>query len=109
MAQLKQAADKLRAQIDTLVDENVTAVVAAIRRKGPSSQRGTDFENATPAAQQAALAAIDTWIASIQSAREISQIREARTTFEITQLSGAARPARRGGPAKPARIRWQHA
>jgi hypothetical protein len=100
MAQLKQAADDLRAKIDALVTENATAVVAAISAKRDEIQGGTDFQNATPAAQQAALAAIDARIASVQRAREIAQIREARTTFEITQypalldqLAASARPS----------------
>ena len=63
-------------------------------------QGGTDFQNATPEAQQAALAAIDARIAAVQQTREISQIREARTTFEITeypklldQLAASAQPS----------------
>ena len=111
MAQLKQAADNLRAQIDAIVTENAMAVVAAITAKRDELLGGTDFQNATPAAQQAALAAIDTRIASVQSAREISQIREAWTTFEITQypalldqLAASARPsqlASDGGTPSP--------
>ena len=100
MAQLKQAADDLRAQIDAMVTENATAVVAAITAKRTELQGGTDFQNATPEAQQAALAAIDVRIAAVQQAREISQIREARTTFEITeypklldQLAASAQPS----------------
>ena len=101
MAQLKQATDNLRAQIDALVTENATAVVAAITAKKTELQGGTDFQNATPAAQQAALAAIDARIAAVQQAREIPQIREARTSLRGHPVSGAARPARRVGPPSP--------
>jgi hypothetical protein len=109
IAQLKQAADDLRAQIDAMVAENATAAVAAIAAKRTELQGGTDFQNATPVAQQAALAAIDARIAAVQRTREISQIREARTTFEITeypnlldQLAASAQPSRpASGEATP--------
>ena len=100
MAQLKQAADNLRAQIDAMVAENTAAVVAAITAKRTELQDGTDFQEATPEARQAAFAAIDARIAAIQQMRETSQIREARATFEITeypklldQLAASAQPS----------------
>jgi hypothetical protein len=108
MAQLKQAADDLRTQIDAMVTENAAAVVAAITAKRTELQGGTDFQNATPEAQQAALAAIDARIAAVQQAREISQIREARTTFEIIeypklldQLAASAQPSQPASGPKP--------
>ena len=103
MAQLKQATDGLRAQIDALVTENAAAAAAAITAKKTDLQGGADFQNATPAAQQAALAAIDAQIASVQQAREVAQIREARNAFEVTQypalLDQLAASARSSQPA----------
>ncbi len=100
MAQLKQATDTLRAQIDELVTKEAAATAEAITAKKTEIQTGTDFQSATPEAQQAALSAIDARIAAVQQAREIPHIREARTSFEVTQypalldqLAASARPA----------------
>ena len=105
MAQLKQATDTLRARIDELVTKEAAATAKAITAKKTEIQTGTDFQNATPEAQQAALSAIDARIAAVQQAREIPHIREARTSFEVTQypaildkLAASARPAPQPGP-----------
>ena len=105
MAQLKQATDTLRARIDDLVTKEVAATAEAITTKKTEIQTGTDFQNATPEAQQAALTAIDVRIAAIQQAQEIPHIREAGYNFEIaqypallTQLAASARPAPQPAP-----------
>lgn len=105
MAQLKQATDTLRARIDELVTKEAAATAEAITAKKAEIQTGPDFQNATPEAQQAALAAIDARIAAVEQAREIPHIRETLASFEVTQypalldhLAASARPAPQPGP-----------
>jgi hypothetical protein len=107
MAQLKKAADALRARIDEALGTNRTSAMAEIESRKSVLLSSTIYLNAVDDAQLRVVRTIDQLIDHVSSERQIALIRELGNSFEETvypslldQLAAAARPT--GGVAKPA-------
>ena len=83
MAQLKQATDKLRAQIDAMVAENANRQSSRpSRAEGRTRRAATDFQKATPRPSRAPCGRSTHGSRAVQQNAEIALIREARASFE---------------------------
>ena len=99
MAQLKQAADNLRAQIDTIVASNRTDVVSAIEGRKAELLVSAYYAKATTAAQESVLRKIDQTISHVGIENQIAPIREFGASFEESiyqDCSISSSPPRRG-------------
>ena len=88
MAQLKQATDKLRTQIDAKVALNRTDVTTAIEGRKAELVASADYAKATTAAQESVLREIDQEILRVGSQNQIALIRELRASFEQSIYPG---------------------
>ena len=82
MAQLKQAADNLRAQIDAMAASNRTNVVTAIGGRKAELVASAYYAKATKAAQEGVLGKVDQTISRVGTENQIALIRELGTSFE---------------------------
>ncbi len=84
MAQLKQATDQLRAQIDQVVASNRTEVVEAIEGRRAEIEASAFYAKATPDAQENALRRVDQTISRVRAQNQVALIRETGSSFEET-------------------------
>jgi len=84
MAQLKQATDQLRNQIDQVVATNRAEVVGAIEGRKAEIEESVFYAKATPGAQENVLRRVDQTIASVRTQNQIALIRETGSSFEET-------------------------
>jgi hypothetical protein len=84
MAQLKQATDQLRAQIDGVVASNRDDVVEAIEGRKAEIEGSAFYAKATPDAQERVLRQVDQTISRIRSQNQVALIRELGSSFEET-------------------------
>jgi hypothetical protein len=84
MAQLKQATDQLRAQIDAFVSSNRADVVEAIEERKAGIEGSAFYAKATPDAQESVLRRVDQTISRIRAQNQIALIRETGSSFEET-------------------------
>jgi hypothetical protein len=82
MAQLKQATDKLRAQIDAMVASNRTDVVTAIEGRRTELAASAYYAKATTTAQESVLRKVDQTISRVGIESQIALIRELGVSFE---------------------------
>jgi hypothetical protein len=96
---LKTAVDELRTKLETLVADDRTKAIAAIRARGTEIQETEYFQSATPGAQQQALGDIDAEVSVLDHESSIAKLRLAPRTFAQTTLPrllhelAAAKPA----------------
>ncbi len=84
MAQLKQATDQLRAQIDQVVATNRTDVVAAIEGRKAEIEQSAFYAKATSDAQASVLRRVDQTISRVRTQNQVALIRETGSSFEET-------------------------
>ncbi len=84
MAQLKQATDQLRAQIDQVVASNRTEVVEAIEGRRAEIEASAFYAKATPDAQESVLRRVDQTISRVRAQNQVALIRETGSSFEET-------------------------
>lgn len=108
MAQLKQATDQLRAQIDQVVATNRTDFVEAIEGRKTEIEQSAFYANATADAQESVLRRLDQIISSLRSQNQVALIRETGSSFEETiypslldQLAAAQQGGSDGGTPSP--------
>ncbi len=108
MAQLKQATDQLRAQIDQVVATNRADVVAAIEGRKAEIEQSAFYAKATPDAQESVLRRVDQTIDRVRSQNQVALIRETGSSFEETaypslldQLAAAQQGDGDGGDDTP--------
>ncbi len=82
MAQLKQATDQLRAQIDQVVATNRAEVVEAIEGRKAEIEQSAFYAKATPDAQESVLSRVDQTISRVRAQNQIAFIRETGSSFE---------------------------
>ena len=82
MAELKQAANALRAKTDEVVTEKRSAVGEAIKARKSELLAGAYYAKATESAQQSVLQTIDQAIARVGGETQIALIREQGAGFE---------------------------
>ena len=82
MAQLKQATDQLRAQIDEVVAANRAEVIGAIEGRKAEIEQSAFYAKATPEAQESVLRRVDQTISRVRTQNQIALIRETGSTFE---------------------------
>ena len=103
MAQLKLAADQLRAQIDPVVAANRAGVIKAIEGRKAEIEQSAFYAQATPDAQTRVLRHVDQIIARVHTQNQIALIREAGSSFEETvypsllDALAASQPGEGGG------------
>ena len=88
MAQLKQATDKLRTQIDAMVASNRTEVVTAIEGRKAELVTSAYYAKATTAAQESVLRKVDQTISLVGTENQIALIRELGASFEESIYPG---------------------
>ena len=88
MAQLKQATDQLRAQIDEVVVSNRSEVVEAIEGRKAEIEASAFYAKATPDAQESVLRRVDQVITHVRVEKQIALIRETGSSFEETVYPG---------------------
>lgn len=98
MAQLKQAADALRAAIDEALAANRAAVIDAVQARKEALLSSAAYSNAEETTQQKVLRTVEQTIARVGSEPQIAFIRELGNGFEenvypglLDQLHAAAR------------------
>ncbi|MGM0724468.1 MAG: BREX system P-loop protein BrxC [Actinomycetota bacterium] len=82
MAQLKQAADQLRAQIEKVVATHRDDVVAALEERRAEIEQSAYYAEATPDAQESVLRRVDQTISRVRSQNQVALIRETGSSFE---------------------------
>ncbi|GAA4714714.1 hypothetical protein APR04_004071 [Promicromonospora umidemergens] len=82
MAQLKQATDQLRTQIDEVVASVRAGVVATIEVRKTGLEENASFANATPESQASVRRRVDQVIWQVGSQNQVALIREIGSTFE---------------------------
>jgi hypothetical protein len=82
MAQLKQAADDLRTQIDGVVATSRASVKAAIEGRKAELLGGTYYAKATPEAQQRASQRVDQTLARVASESQVALVLQIGSNFE---------------------------
>lgn len=82
MAQLKQAADELRSQIDSIVAANRATVTVAIEGRKADLLASTYYAKATPEAQQRIEQRVDQTLARVASESQIAVILQIGSNFE---------------------------
>jgi len=107
MAQLKQAADDLRSQIDTIVTDTRSSVEAEVESRRTELLSTAFYENATPEAQHDVEARVHATLARVASEGQIALIRQIGSTFESTvypdlldRLAASPKNGGDGGPPK---------
>lgn len=88
MAQLKQATDQLRAQIDGVVASNRNDVVEAIEARKAEIEGSALYAQAPADAQESVLRRVDQTISRVRSQNQVALIRETRSSFEETVYPG---------------------
>ncbi|HZL05457.1 MAG TPA: BREX system P-loop protein BrxC, partial [Coriobacteriia bacterium] len=108
MAQLKQATDQLRAQIDEVMASNRAEVVAAIEGRRAELEASAFYANATTNGQESVLRRVDQAIALVRVEEQIALVRELGSSFEETvypglldQLAASQRGAGNGDAPPP--------
>ena len=84
MAQLKQATDKLRTQIDDVVASNRTDIATAIEGRKAELVASPYYTKATTTAQENVLRKVDQTISRVGSESQIALIREIGASFEAS-------------------------
>ena len=84
MAQLKQATDQLRGEIDQFVATNRTDVVGDIEGRRAEIEQSTFYAEATPGAQAGVLRRVDQTISRVRSQNQVALIRDTGSRFEET-------------------------
>ncbi|GAA0724073.1 BREX system P-loop protein BrxC [Dactylosporangium roseum] len=82
MTQLKQASDRLRAQIEEMVAANRTDVVTAIEGRKAKLEASVYYANATSSTQESVIREIDQVISRVRLENHIALIRELGASFE---------------------------
>lgn len=107
MAQLKQAADDLRSQIDTIVTDTRSSVAAEIESRNAELLSTDFYENATPEARHDVETRVSATLARVASEGQIAVIRQIGSTFESTdypdlldRLAASPKDGGDGGPPK---------
>jgi hypothetical protein len=85
MAQLKQAADALQAQIDSIVAEHRSAIAGSIKRRRDELVGSAYFEAATSAAQQQAVQRIDQTLDRVTAETQVALVEQIGSNFESSQ------------------------
>lgn len=88
MAQLKQATDHLRAQIDQVVATNRAEVAEAIEGRKAELEASAFYDTATTDAQESVLRRVDQEINRVRGEKQIALIRELGSSFEETVYPG---------------------
>ena len=88
MAQLKQATDQLRSQIDEVVTANRSKVVEVIEGRNAEIEGSAFYAKATPDAQESVLRRVDQVISRLGIEKQIALIRELGSSFEETVYPG---------------------
>ena len=103
MAQLKQATDQLRAQIDEVVATNRTDGRRRRSRDArPRLEASAFYAKATPDAQESVLRRVDQTISRVRAENQVALIREIGVELRGERLPGPARPAGRLAAAETA-------
>lgn len=104
MAQLKQATDQLRSQIDEVVAANRATIVTAINDRKSELVASAFYEKATTEAQQGVVQKIDQALARVAAEGQVAFLLQIGAEFEesvypslLDQLAGS----RQGGEAAP--------
>lgn len=84
MAQLKQATDQLRAQIDGVVTSNRADVIEAIEGRKAEIKGSASYAKATPGVRESVLHRVDQTIARLRTQNQVAVIRETGSSFEET-------------------------
>jgi len=112
MAQLKQAANALRAKTDEVVTENRSAVGEAIEARKSEVLAGAYYVKATKSAQQSVLQTINRTIARVGGETQIALIREQGAGFEelvypslLDQLAASPEPGDDADDTKPSPVK----
>ena len=112
MAQLKQAADTLRARIDEVLTVNRAAAIAEVELRRTALLSSTIYREATEDAQQRVVTTVDQLIIRIGDERQIALVRELGNGFEenvypslLDQLVAAARPTEGTDDPEPAPVK----
>lgn len=84
MAQLRQATDQLRAQIDKAVATYRTDIIRAIEGRKAEIEQSASYAKATPDAQESVLRRVDQTISRVRTQHQIALIRETDSSFEET-------------------------
>ena len=84
MAQLRQATDQLRAQVDAVIEANRAALIDAIEGRRTEIEHSSFYAKATPDAQQSVLHRIEQTITRVRSQNQIALIRQTGSNFEET-------------------------
>jgi hypothetical protein len=82
MAQLKQATDQLRNQIDQVVATNRAEVVEAIEGRKAEIEQSAFYAMATPEAQESVLRRVDQTISRVRAQNQVALIRETGSGFD---------------------------
>lgn len=82
MAQVKQAADELRSQIDGIIATHRASVIAAIDGRKTELLDGTYYAKATPEAQQRVTHRIDQTLARVAADSQVALILQIGSNFE---------------------------
>lgn len=82
MAQLKQAADGLRGQIDAVVSSTRSDVTTAIEARKTELLGGAFYSKATPEAQQRVVERIDSTVARVGNESQVALILQTGATFD---------------------------
>lgn len=88
MAQLRQATDQLRAQIEQVVASNRTEVAEAIEGRKAKIEASAFYAKATPEAQESVLRRVDQTISRVRTQNQVALIRETGSSFEETVYPG---------------------
>jgi hypothetical protein len=88
MAQLKQATDQLRSQIDEVVTANRGEAVEVIEGRKAEIEGSAFYAKATPDAQESVLWRVDQVISRVRIEKQIALIRELGSSFEETVYPG---------------------
>jgi hypothetical protein len=88
MAQLKQASDQLRAQIEEIVASNRADVVTAIEGRKVELEVSAFYAEATTDAQESVIRRVDQAIACVRAEKQIALIRELGGSFEESVYPG---------------------
>ena len=88
MAQLKQATDALRGQIDSVVADSRAAVASTVERRRSELADTAYYAAATPEAQQRAVQRIDQTLARIATENQVALIQQIGSNFESSEYPG---------------------
>jgi hypothetical protein len=88
MTQLKEAADRLRVQIDEVVAANKAEVIAAIEVRKAELIASPDYEKVSGATRESVTGQVDQAIARVQADSQVAHIRELGSSFESAVFPG---------------------